>query len=331
MVKSYGELLSNDLISSYSDPEPTRTLTDDEIVESVMDSTGQVLWTIHKPIRGWYLVIRSPSYTNPRTHIALQPLKLRGPTHEDRFIFRLSPIHLPSTSTSSSSPTTDVNSPPTASNMSTRASSSSQTTSHSPLRSSDPFINPGSAHRHNLKRASTTSHNIHAPQIVISSSTSTNSTDPTSEDEFPTADGHVALRLPSSELSNLDDSSHSNTHPTPNPINSDEPTMEIDFLLQPLTPAIPLSTFGRLISFFGETDRSFCCTRPGSASVVENIMSYEDETSMFNLSTKGQLKVRFEALSQYGMPVCFWITIALAYLGFRGDKEAYQAATEDIQ
>lgn len=52
---------------------------------------------------------------------------------------------------------------------------------------------------------------------------------------------------------------------------------------------------------------------------------------MFNLSTKGQLKVRFEALSQYGMPVCFWITIALAYLGFRGDKEAYQAATEDIQ
>ncbi|KAF8588088.1 hypothetical protein K439DRAFT_1613840 [Ramaria rubella] len=40
-----------------------RTMTEDEIVESVVDSTTSSLrWSIHRPKRGWYLRLRSPVF-----------------------------------------------------------------------------------------------------------------------------------------------------------------------------------------------------------------------------------------------------------------------------
>ncbi|KDQ54698.1 hypothetical protein JAAARDRAFT_38371 [Jaapia argillacea MUCL 33604] len=56
-----------------------RFLTDDEIVEQVLDNaTTSVCWSIHRPKRGWYIHIRSPAFP-PHVHIALQPLPKGSP------------------------------------------------------------------------------------------------------------------------------------------------------------------------------------------------------------------------------------------------------------
>ncbi|KAG0143314.1 hypothetical protein CROQUDRAFT_673012 [Cronartium quercuum f. sp. fusiforme G11] len=280
-----------------------------------MDSTGLVLWTIHKPIRGWYLIIRSPSYSNPHTHIALQPLKLCGPEHDDRFIFRLKPLHIPSDGL------------PSASNDEPLASPLKSPPDHliSPVDSA-PMSLAGSGE--SLERnTSADSGDADAPEIVVPSSSSP---DQSINQRLSSDDSSSSTSLPRPpQLSTDPDSPHFPSSST-SQLASTSATgaiNELDFLLRPSEPEVPLGTFSRILSFFGEPSKSFCCLRPGSPT----IMSFEDQTSMFNLETKGELKIWLEPVSQYQMPLAFWVTVALAYLGYRDDKEAYLAATEDIQ
>jgi len=67
-----------------------KELTHDEIVEGIQDSSGQTLWTIRRPIRGWYLVLRSPLDSNPQNFIGLQPKNVtKGKKKRIEFTFRL--------------------------------------------------------------------------------------------------------------------------------------------------------------------------------------------------------------------------------------------------
>ncbi|OAV93242.1 hypothetical protein PTTG_12306 [Puccinia triticina 1-1 BBBD Race 1] len=67
-----------------------KELTHDEIVEGIQDSSGETLWTIHRPIRGWYLVLRSPMDSNPQNFIPLQPKNVtKGKNKRVEFTFRL--------------------------------------------------------------------------------------------------------------------------------------------------------------------------------------------------------------------------------------------------
>ncbi|PLW06088.1 hypothetical protein PCANC_11730 [Puccinia coronata f. sp. avenae] len=67
-----------------------KELTHDEIVEGIQDSSGETLWTIRRPIRGWYLVLRSPLDLNPQNFLALQPKNVtKGKNKRVEFTFRL--------------------------------------------------------------------------------------------------------------------------------------------------------------------------------------------------------------------------------------------------
>ncbi|KAA1080139.1 hypothetical protein PGT21_003116 [Puccinia graminis f. sp. tritici] len=75
-----------------------KELTHDEIVEGIQDSSGETLWTIRRPIRGWYLVLRSPMDSNPQSFIALQPKKVtKGKNKRVEFTFRLPTLSLETT------------------------------------------------------------------------------------------------------------------------------------------------------------------------------------------------------------------------------------------
>ncbi|KNZ57996.1 hypothetical protein VP01_201g5 [Puccinia sorghi] len=67
-----------------------KELTHDEIVEGIQDSSGETLWTIRRPIRGWYLVLRSPLDVNPQNFVGLQPKNVtKGKKKKVEFTFRL--------------------------------------------------------------------------------------------------------------------------------------------------------------------------------------------------------------------------------------------------
>ncbi|KAJ7585155.1 hypothetical protein C8J56DRAFT_143326 [Mycena floridula] len=60
-----------------------RYLTDTEIVEHVVhNATTKLCWTIHRPIRGWYIRIRAPVFP-PGVFIPLIPVPYTSPHHTE--------------------------------------------------------------------------------------------------------------------------------------------------------------------------------------------------------------------------------------------------------
>ncbi|TFY62252.1 hypothetical protein EVJ58_g3974 [Rhodofomes roseus] len=60
-----------------------RFLADDEIVEHFVENgTSTILWTIHRPKRGWYIRLRTPSFP-PDVFIPLLPLPQTSPYYLD--------------------------------------------------------------------------------------------------------------------------------------------------------------------------------------------------------------------------------------------------------
>ncbi|KAI0728810.1 hypothetical protein C8Q72DRAFT_832089 [Fomitopsis betulina] len=60
-----------------------RFLADDEIIEHFVENgTSTILWTIHKPKRGWYIRLRTPSFP-PDVFIPLLPLPQTSPYYLD--------------------------------------------------------------------------------------------------------------------------------------------------------------------------------------------------------------------------------------------------------
>ncbi|KAF8200299.1 hypothetical protein BJ912DRAFT_948651 [Pholiota molesta] len=60
-----------------------RFLGDDEIVENVVhNATSTVQWSIHRPLRGWYIRIRSPAFP-PGVFIPLTPVSSSSTLHTE--------------------------------------------------------------------------------------------------------------------------------------------------------------------------------------------------------------------------------------------------------
>ncbi|KZT65085.1 hypothetical protein DAEQUDRAFT_731818 [Daedalea quercina L-15889] len=60
-----------------------RFLADDEIIEHFVENgTSTILWTIHRPKRGWYIRLRTPSFP-PDVFIPLLPLPQTSPYYLD--------------------------------------------------------------------------------------------------------------------------------------------------------------------------------------------------------------------------------------------------------
>ncbi|OBZ74363.1 hypothetical protein A0H81_05215 [Grifola frondosa] len=60
-----------------------RFLSDEEIIEHLVDNaTSTVLWTIHRPKRGWYIRLRTPFFP-PGVFISLEPLPSSSPYYAE--------------------------------------------------------------------------------------------------------------------------------------------------------------------------------------------------------------------------------------------------------
>ncbi|KAH9942840.1 hypothetical protein B0H21DRAFT_749654 [Amylocystis lapponica] len=88
-----------------------RFLADEEIVEHLVENaTSTILWTMHRPKRGWYIRIRTPSFP-PGVFISLLPLPRASPYHADAaltFACRTNPPSAPKRSEDSDVTLTDV-------------------------------------------------------------------------------------------------------------------------------------------------------------------------------------------------------------------------------
>ncbi|KAI0668968.1 hypothetical protein C8Q78DRAFT_978716 [Trametes maxima] len=78
-----------------------RFLSDDEILEHIVDNeTSTLLWTIHRPKRGWYIRVRSPSFP-PGVFISLLPLPQTSPYHAEAALAFACRTNLPARTPSS--------------------------------------------------------------------------------------------------------------------------------------------------------------------------------------------------------------------------------------
>ncbi|KAI0309993.1 hypothetical protein OF83DRAFT_1156701, partial [Amylostereum chailletii] len=143
-------------------------LTDDEIVEHVVEnSTSTLLWSIHKPKRGWYVRLHSPSFP-PTTFISLVPVPPSAPYHVPASLSfscrtviprTLSPYSSPDLPTTSAPPIARVQSPPTPkSSMDSDVTLADQSTPTSPSHTYPPpptppavFVSPPSPTSANAK------------------------------------------------------------------------------------------------------------------------------------------------------------------------------------
>ncbi|RPD60931.1 hypothetical protein L227DRAFT_547364 [Lentinus tigrinus ALCF2SS1-6] len=79
-----------------------RFLTDDEILEHIVDNaTSTPLWTVHRPKRGWYIRLRTPSFP-PGVFIPLLPLPQTSPYHSEAALSFACRTSLPPTGSGSS-------------------------------------------------------------------------------------------------------------------------------------------------------------------------------------------------------------------------------------
>ncbi|KAI0084343.1 hypothetical protein BDY19DRAFT_987561 [Irpex rosettiformis] len=73
-----------------------RYLAEEEIVENLVDNmTSTIHWTIHKPVKGWYIRLRSPSFP-PGTFISLTPPPSSSPYHSDAALIFSCRTNIPS-------------------------------------------------------------------------------------------------------------------------------------------------------------------------------------------------------------------------------------------
>ncbi|KAL8283964.1 hypothetical protein RQP46_005077 [Phenoliferia psychrophenolica] len=209
-------------------------LTEEEIVETVLDSARQPRWTIHRPIKGWYLVLRSPSLP-PTSFISLRP----STNHSaDNFLFTIrSVLTFPTTAGA-------------------------------------PVPPPSPSTRIDFK-----------PEEL----------EEKAKEEGAATKSHFRLQP----------SVPAHTH-------------------RQSSAAWSLSKFTGL---FVDRGKTFSCVWEDENG--SEVLRFEDAPSLLSLSTKGSLYLNENLVNITGMEPSFWIAIALAYLEFLQDKDAYSAASHD--
>ncbi|KAI0826514.1 hypothetical protein BC628DRAFT_236937 [Trametes gibbosa] len=77
-----------------------RFLSENEILEHIVENgTSTLLWTIHRPKRGWYIRVRAPSFP-PDVFISLTPIPQTSPYHAEAALSFACRTNLPATPSS---------------------------------------------------------------------------------------------------------------------------------------------------------------------------------------------------------------------------------------
>ncbi|EIN05720.1 hypothetical protein PUNSTDRAFT_115667 [Punctularia strigosozonata HHB-11173 SS5] len=299
-----------------------RFLSDTEIVENVYDNaTSTLLWTIHRPKRGWYTRIRSPSFP-PNVFIPLLPIPRTSPYFVDTALTVACRTNRPSPS----SPLSPILSPTAMSPaMTPKVSMDSQQSSHSypptppAMATPDISVSPPSPEQVKAKLASLGS-------ASASSSSSTNGGDlagvsngpssrrisrRTSSRPAPAANTQITQFLLAPEGS----TAHLSASPPPaswwsrvwSLVASNAPSNSLSFSLTPLPPlqVAPI---------------------PSSVALI-TLTDLTPTLTVYRFS--GLLAIDEAGVKELGVETSFWVAVSLAYIDFLGERESYLAALAD--
>jgi len=264
------------------------------------NATSSVQWEIHRPLRGWYIHLRSPRF--PRNvSVPLVPVPPSSPYH--------SPGSLKFSCRINVAPVSPPTATPSPSSLSPRL--------------------PGALHSATDSEATLT--DAHGEQP---SPTHTYPPAPTPPRAVipPPSPGTVQAKLdqlagPRLVTSRFILSPH--THATAHraseglfsrairALKNNAPTSAESFSLSPLPDGPPPTPAGHL--HFSHT-----------ASSPAPLLTFEDTTPVFSVgSSTGIFEIHLDEVGKLGVDLGFWITIALAYGEFLGDREGYLAALGD--
>ncbi|KAH8077403.1 hypothetical protein BXZ70DRAFT_703395 [Cristinia sonorae] len=321
-----------------------RFLAEDEIIEHVVENaTSTIHWTIHRPNRGWYIRIRSPTFP-PGVYISLAALPKSSPYHSDAaltFACRTStpsliPPSLPHlVSAQSSRRSTDSDA------TLTDGQQRDSVTVHSypptpPTTGLPPRIAISTADieakLHKLSDSTSSSSSSKSPQVTPNTSPNPGGT------LSPTA----ALLRPQSQLI----SSSQITHFLVSPHAQPPPTVTVvpKSLFTRLTDALKSHAPARSSFSFNmcavppphrctPTSPVIGATSPNLPAPnphLHPLVTFHDTTPVWTVrTTTGLLDVDEVAIRALGVDLSFYVAVALTYLEFLEEREGYLAAAAD--
>ncbi|KAH9476779.1 hypothetical protein JR316_0010694 [Psilocybe cubensis] len=293
-----------------------RFLSDNEIVENIVHNpTSTIQWTIHRPLRGWYIRIRSPTFP-PGVFIPLTPVPSSSPLHTDAAL--------------SFNSRTNITPPSSFPSRSELPSSSSQFT----LQDEDITSSSSSLHSYPpTPTASTTAIiNVHPPSPTRESSSSTLvDTDKTPKKSLrrprPPARSQITqfLLAPSS------------IPPLQHPDANASFLSRALSLLKTHRPSHSSSfTLSRVVEPSGTTPPPYASQ--SSAAILQQqhphlhapLLVFHDHTPVLTVrSLTGVIELDKSEAQYLGVDTSFWIAVALTYLEFLEERESYLAASSD--
>ncbi|KAI0798181.1 hypothetical protein C8Q75DRAFT_870928 [Abortiporus biennis] len=280
-----------------------RFLGDEEIIENVVENaTSTIQWTVHRPSRGWYIRIRSPSFP-PGVFINLAPLPKSSPYHTDSALTFACRTNSPAAytvvpeSNVASSSTLSLDSDVTLTDYTPRDSSHS----YPPI---SPQLSP---------RASQTM----SPRIAEAAFQASRSPRSSRQSLF------VAGRVTNFLLT-----PHSAPHVPHQPettsiftrmfsaLKNNAPSHSASFTLSP----IPSAAVANI------PENEVAAPLP----IPQPLLAFHDRTPVWTVrSTTGIIELDTKYIQSLGVDTSFYIACALTYLEFLSEREGYLAAVTD--
>ncbi|KAH9887017.1 hypothetical protein C8Q73DRAFT_813012 [Cubamyces lactineus] len=295
-----------------------RFLSDDEILEHIVDNeTSTLLWTIHRPKRGWYIRVRSPSFP-PGVFISLLPLPQTSPYYAEAALSFACRTNLPR-----SAPSSDTRPSPF-----TKHSTDSEVTLTNGSRDSVHSYPPTPPQGPAVVISPPSPRSVHAKLDSVSLSP-------------PTQQRRLPRPTVQSAVTHFILTPHSHAH-VPQPtqptslltrlmavIKNNAPSHSYSFTLSPLPSApmpqsLPLSPTG---------------TTPGPSAgspVAANpltptpLLTFHDRTPVWTARcSSGLIELDERQVRILGVEPAFYVAVALTYLEFLQERESYLVAAYD--
>ncbi|PCH42966.1 hypothetical protein WOLCODRAFT_132585 [Wolfiporia cocos MD-104 SS10] len=305
-----------------------RFLADEEIIEHLVENaTSTILWSIHRPKRGWYIRLCSPSFPTG-TFIPLIPLPQTSPFYADAALSFACRTNPPSYSLSNSPDQRFTITRDSIDSDVTVTDSPRNSAVHSypptpPRQTPAVIVSPPSPRSINAK--------LEEVEIVVAASSS-------SAPEPPPA--QRPPRTPLAPITHFLLTPHSTPH-VPQPTQSvsifarvmsalknNAPSHAYSFTLSPIPSPNP--------------SPSSSAARDGSIPAIPTIpadptpttpvplLTFHDRTPVWTVrSNSGTLEIDKTQVRTLGVDISFYIAVALTYLEFLSERESYLAALND--
>ncbi|KAI0702668.1 hypothetical protein C8Q76DRAFT_229982 [Earliella scabrosa] len=289
-----------------------RFLTDDEILEHIVDNaTSTTLWTVHRPKRGWYIRLRTPSFP-PGVFIPLLPLPQTSPYHADAALSFACRTNLPPTGSASDGRRPPLTKHSTDSEVTLTEGSTREQHSYPPTPPTGPVVvvhppSPGSVHaKLNSVSMSPPRALRRLSQPLLQSAITHFILTPHSRPHIPEATQPVSIFTRLMAV-----------------IKNNAPSHSYSFTLSPIpgSPTPPTDSPGTT-GQAGQAGANPLTPTP--------LLTFHDQTPVWTARcSSGLIEMDEQQCRVLGVEPAFYVAVALTYLEFLEDRESYLAAASD--